>query len=115
MSLDITPEALDRLLQSAGADPVVIVNFVRLRPDGIGAYQRYGEEVGPIIAKHGGQPIYSGACVGTLIGDERWDYVAVVRYPGPQAIEALVSDPEFEARKHLRHAALEAGVVHVFR
>src|SRR6185437_43979 len=49
-----------------------------------------------------------------LIGDEAWDVAVVTRYPSRRALAELVRDPEFEATTPLRHAALEAGILHAF-
>ncbi len=114
MGLDITPEALDRFLKSGDDGPVVLVNLIRLRPDGQDAYRRYGEAVAPLLARHGAKLLYAGSAVGTLIGDERWDYAAVTEYPSRSALAGLVRDPEFEATTPLRHAALEDGILHAF-
>jgi uncharacterized protein (DUF1330 family) len=111
--LDITPDAL-RALLDAGDGPVTLVNFVRLRPDGAVAYQRYLDAVAPAIARIDAELIYSGSYVSTLIGDERWDHAAVTRYADRRELAKLLADPEFEAATPLRHAALEAGVLHAF-
>ena len=113
MGLDITPDALDRFLEG-GDGPVVLVNLVRLRPGGTEAYARYAEAVGPLLARHGASVLYAGSAQGVLIGEERWDRVAVTAYPSRNALAALVRDPEFEAATPLRHEALEDGILHAF-
>jgi uncharacterized protein (DUF1330 family) len=113
MGLDITPDALQRLLD-AGDGPVTLVNFIRLRPDGAEAYQRYVDAVAPVIARVEAELIYAGPYISTLIGEERWDYAAVTRYADRGELAKLLADPEFEAATPLRHAALEAGVLHAF-
>lgn len=113
MGLDITPEALAGLLDE-GEGPVTLVNLIRLRSDGEEAYARYREVVEPILAKLEGEVLYAGPYVATLIGDERWDFAAVTRYADRREIAKLVEDPEFQAATPLRHAALEAGILHVF-
>ena len=113
MGLDITPEALERFL-AAGEGPVVLVNLLKLKPGGEEAYRRYGEAVGPLLARHGAEPIYSGRAAGALIGDDEWDLAAVTRWPSRAALAGLVRDPDFEAATQLRHAALEDGVLYAF-
>ena len=49
-----------------------------------------------------------------LIDSQAYDYAAVVRYPDPAALRRLVEDPRFVAAAPLRHAALEAGILHAF-
>jgi uncharacterized protein (DUF1330 family) len=114
--LDIGDEALERLLASDDGGPLVLVNLVRLRPDGREAYDQYMEAVAPLFANVGAELVWaSDDPGGTLIGSEAWDVAAVVRYPSRAALAALVRDPAFQATAPLRHAALEAGILHVFR
>jgi len=113
VGLDVTPEALERFL-AGGDGPVVLVNLVRLRDGGADAYRRYGEAVAPLLARHGGELLYAGSPVATLIGDVDWDVAAVTRYPSRSALAALVRDPEFEATTPLRHEALEDGILYAF-
>jgi uncharacterized protein (DUF1330 family) len=115
MSLDITPDALERFLAEGGRGPVVLVNLVRLRPGGEAAYERYASAVAPLLSDVGAEPIFAGAAAGMLIGEERWDLAAVVRYPDAEALARLVRDPRFEATRELRHEALEDGLLYGFR
>ncbi len=114
--LDIGDEALERLLADDDGRPIVLVNLVRRRPDGEQAYAAYMEAVAPLLAGVGAELIWaSGEPAGPLIGAEGWDVAAVVRYPTRAAVAALVRDPAFLATAPLRHRALEAGILHVFR
>lgn len=113
MGLDITPEALTALLESGGG-PVTLVNLIRLRPGGDEAYARYQEAVAPIASKVDSELIYSGRYVGTLIGEESWDYAVITRYADRRELAKLVRDPDFQATTPLRHAALEDGILHAF-
>ena len=113
MALDITPEALQRLLDTGGG-PVTLVNLIRLRPDGREAYARYQEALKPIAAKVEAEVIYAGPFVGTLIGEGSWDFAIVTRYADREELARLVRDPDFEATTPLRHAALEDGILHAF-
>jgi uncharacterized protein (DUF1330 family) len=112
-SLDIPPDAVAALL-NAGSGPVTLVNLIRLRPDGAEAYELYMDAVRPALERAGAELVFAGRFEGALIGDERWDYAAVTRYEDRRALERLLADPEFEAATPLRHAALEAGVLHAF-
>jgi uncharacterized protein (DUF1330 family) len=114
MALDITEEAIAQFLEGEPG-PVVLVNLIRLKPGGEDAYRRYGEAVGPLLARHGAELIYAGAAAGTLIGDEDWDFAAVTRYPTREALAALVRDPEFAATTPLRHDALDDGILYAFQ
>jgi uncharacterized protein (DUF1330 family) len=112
--LDITEEALDRFLADDDGKPIVLVNLVRLRPEADSAYRAYAKAVAPLLARVGAELVYAGEARGMLIGDERWDLAAVMRYPSRDALARLVRDPAFAATAPLRHAALEAGILHAF-
>jgi len=112
--LDISEEALDRFLAGDDGQPVVLVNLVRLRPGADAAYRRYADAVGPLLLRVGAEVVYAGEARGTLIGDEPWDLAVVMRYPSREALARLIRDPEFAATAPLRHAALEAGILHAF-
>ena len=113
MALDVSGEALERLLQE-GEGEVVLINLVRLRAGGAEAYQQYQAAVAPIAARHGAAAIFAGPGVGTLIGDDAWDLGVVTRYPSRQALADLVNDPDFVDLTDLRHQALEGGVLYAF-
>jgi uncharacterized protein (DUF1330 family) len=113
MGLDITEEALGAFLEG-DEGPVVLVNLIRLKEGGEEAYRLYGEAVGPLLEKHGAELIYAGAAKGVLIGEERWDFAAVTRYPSRAALAELVRDPEFVASAPLRHSALDDGMLYAF-
>ena len=112
--LDISEAALERFLAEDDGATVVLVNLVRLHPDGAAVYREYAESVAPLLAGVGAELVYAGEARGTLIGDEKWNLAAVVRYPNRMAFARLVRDPAFVALAPLRHAALEAGILHVF-
>ena len=113
--LDIGDQALARLLANDDGRPIVLVNLVRRRPGGEEAYRQYMEAVAPLLARVGAELVWaSSEPAGTLIGDEHWEVAAVVRYPDRAALAALVRDPAFLATAPLRHAALEAGILHAF-
>lgn len=104
--------------------PVVMLNLLRFRAQadyarspalappspvtGAQAYARYGAEVMPLLAKAGGEVLYSGAAGAALIGpeDERWDLVVLVRYPSAAAFMAFATDAEYLAIVGHRTAAL---------
>lgn len=114
-ALDITDDPLRDLVARAGDEPIVVVNLVRLKPGGDRAHEQYLREIAPILERYGAQSLYSGVALGTLIGDEHWDKAAITRYPSARALSDFIQDPEFAQKAPLRHAALDAGIVHVFR
>jgi len=108
----LTPDmaALQRLRDSVGPGPVVLVNLVKFRSDGgREAYGRYVGVVGPLLQRAGGQIVYSGTAGPMVAGrEEDWDQVILVRYDNIDRFIEMVGDPIYqtEARRH-RTEALE--------
>jgi uncharacterized protein (DUF1330 family) len=117
------PEALNEAFVRSLPDngPVVMVNLVRLRPrsldgDGSGwdAYQRYSSAVMPMIRGRGGTVLWAGNAEGLAygdLGDARWDYIVLVRYPSRAAFLDMTTSPEYaEANVH-RENGVEDHVI----
>jgi uncharacterized protein (DUF1330 family) len=116
LGLDITDEALAAFLAEDDGEPVTLVNLVRVQPDGAEAYAAYLTAIAPCFERAGAETVWLGQAAGAaLIGDERYDHAAVVRYPSRQSLADLLADPEFVAAAELRHAALAAGILYPFR
>ena len=93
--------------------PVTMLNLLALKPDGgRERYEQYGAAVAPLLARVGGRILYAGAGVPPLLGDDRWDLVALVEYPSRQAFLDMVGSPEYQAIAHLRSEALTQGELH---
>jgi len=113
--LDVDGDPLADLLARFPDEPVVVVNLVRLKPGGHDAHRAYLAQVDRILERYGAKPWYFGTGLGTLIGEEHWDRAAITSYPSVRTLAAFIEDPAFLALAPLRHEALEAGIVHVFR
>ena len=108
----LTPDVatLQRLRDSVGPGPVVLVNLVKFRPDGgREAYARYGQVVGPLIQRAGGQAVYSGTAGPMVAGrQEDWDRVILVRFDNIDRFLGMVGDPIYQSEaRRLRIEALE--------
>ena len=101
--------------------PVVMVNLVRLRPtsldgDGAGwdAYVRYSRLFMPLLRACGGSILWGGKGEGLAygdLGDQRWDYIVLVRYPSRAAfLETVTSDAYATANLH-RENGVEDHVI----
>lgn len=110
------PEGFAAFTQRAGQDgdgPVVMLNLLALKPDGGRArYEQYGAAVAPLLTRVGGRILYAGAGIAPLLGDDRWDLVALVEYPSRQAFLEMIGSPEYQAVAHLRTEALTKGELH---
>ncbi len=99
--------------QQDGDGPVTMLNLLAFAPDGgQERYAEYGAAVAPLLERAGGRVVYAGQAVPPLLGDDRWDLVALVEYPTRQAFLDMVSSPEYLAIAHLRSEALAKGELH---
>ena len=95
-------EALSALPDDA---PVVMLNLMRFREkslDGNGsgwdAYLRYSALTIKLIKARGGTISWIGTAEAVALGvaeDNRWDYVALVRYPSRAAFIDMMTSPEY--------------------
>ncbi|WP_050603309.1 DUF1330 domain-containing protein [Ruegeria sp. 6PALISEP08] len=113
-------KALDR------DQPIEMLNLVKFRAvaqypaahelagaglTGAEAYQKYGAETAPIVARIGASIMWRGVFETTLIGpsDEVWDAVFIVRYPTAHAFLEMVTNPVYRAAVSHRQAAVETS------
>jgi uncharacterized protein (DUF1330 family) len=89
-------------------EPFVMLNLLKFKPEG-GAemYAEYAGTSTRLVYELGGEYIYYGESLATVIGGEEWDAVVLVRYPTLMSFFQMVSSPEYQAAVHLRHGALE--------
>jgi uncharacterized protein (DUF1330 family) len=119
VSIEPTPEQLQRLSASDDADPVVMLNLLRFkaRADGIDAadqisgaeaYQRYAVAAGEFLVRAGGRVLFAGDAQESVIGPEEgeWDLLLCVQYPSRQAFLTMISDPAYLKISRHRTAAL---------
>ena len=102
-----TIERLNIKALSALSDeaPVVMLNLMRFREqslDGNGsgwdAYLRYSALAIKLIKARGGTITWTGTVEAVALGvaaDNRWDYVALVRYPSRAAFIGMMTSPEY--------------------
>lgn len=97
--------------------PVVMLNLLKYRDvaedgfgvDGLGgreAYEVYGRAFAELNPRFGGQPIWMGKGLNTIIGDDDWDIVILVRYPTRKQFVDMLSDPDYQKIAPIRAAAL---------
>ncbi|HEV7774503.1 MAG TPA: DUF1330 domain-containing protein [Conexibacter sp.] len=112
----LNPEGFAAYTQRARQDgdgPVVMLNLLALKPDGGRArYEHYAAATAPFLERVGGRIVYAGESVPPLLGDDRWDLVALVEYPSRQAFLDMIGSPEYQAIAHLRTEALTKGELH---
>ena len=103
--------------------PIEMLNLVRFRDQaaypaehqlagagltGAEAYQRYGAETAPIIARLGAAILWRGTMQTMLIGpgNEIWDELFIARYPTAHAFLEMVTDPVYRQAVIHRQAAV---------
>ena len=98
-------------------EPVVMLNLLNYRDlaepgsgvDGLTgreAYGVYGRKFAELNPRFGGEPIWMGRALNTIIGDEDWDIVILVRYPTRRQFVEMINDPDYRAIAPIRAAAL---------
>lgn len=105
------------MAQGDPSEPVVMLNLLRYRDvaepghgvDGLtgrDAYSNYGKAFAELNPRFGGEPIWMGRGKHSIIGDEEWDIIILVRYPTRQQFIDMFNDPDYKAISPMRAAAL---------
>jgi hypothetical protein len=105
--VDIDMARLREITQPEG--PVVMLNLYRFKsPEDRERFSgSMATLIGPILARLGAEIVYSGSVVGEFVADEKWDGIALVRYPNFQAfIELFADDTVGNEIEELRRSAL---------
>ena len=116
--IDSNPEALVAMGNADPIQPIVILNMLRFREnalEGFGvdgmsgrdAFMRYGQMNAEDDVTYGAEPIWVGPAHNTIIGDEKWDLVLLVRYPSRQHFIDKLNDAVYLESAQVRAAALE--------
>ncbi|MEJ2089161.1 MAG: DUF1330 domain-containing protein [Gammaproteobacteria bacterium] len=110
-------EALEAMAGADPEEPVVMLNLLRYRDvaqsgygvDGLTgreAYNVYGQRFEALHPRFGGEPIWMGRASRSVIGDEEWDVVLLVRYPTRRQFVEMMNDPDYREIAPIRAAAL---------
>jgi uncharacterized protein (DUF1330 family) len=111
-------EQIERLLSGSQDRPVVMLNLLRFKeradaPDqgltGEQAYQRYADQMVPLVVGRGGRVIWTGRVDSQVIGAqaEGFHMAALVEYPSRKAFVEIATSPEVAAIGVHRAAGLE--------
>lgn len=110
-------EALVAMATGDPDAPVVMLNLLRYQPvaesghgvDGLSgrdAYGEYGRRFATLHDRFGGESIWMGRALHSIIGAEQWDFVILVRYPTRRQFLQMMQDPDYLAIAPIRAAAL---------
>src|ERR1700761_9643483 len=113
MPVDPTGQDLKRYLAEDPGGPVVMLNLLKLRPNGRPGYEEYADRIRPFLDELGAEIVYAGDCSTILVAPEAhdWDAVLLVRYPSRAAFSQMVANPEYQKITGLRTAALADAVL----
>ena len=114
MAIEPSEEQLREITALAGTDadgPKVMLNLNRYRDRE--AYLRYGAVATAVLERVGGRILWFARSQRNAIGDDtdRYDEVIAVWYPSLAAFVALATDPELQAARAHRVAALERAAL----
>lgn len=110
--------AIDNLLARPPAYQPAMINFLAYKPNGGRvSYARYGRVALRTVYRTGGRLLFYGrvtqilrdAKAGPTLG--RWDDVAAMQYPAPDAILSMEHAPDYRAALVHRDAGLDRTVV----
>ena len=115
--IDTNETAVAAMVDGDPDEPVVMLNLLSYRDlaepgfgvDGLSgreAYGVYGRKFAELNPRFGGEPIWMGRALNTIIGDEDWDVVILVRYPTRRQFVEMINDPDYQAIAPIRAAAL---------
>ena len=115
--VDPASTALARMADGDPDEPVVMLNLLRYREtalpghgvDGMSgrdAYGVYGRAFAELRPRFGGEPIWMGAGLSAIIGEDEWDVVILVRYPTRRNFVNMFDDEAYQAIAPIRAAAL---------
>ncbi len=76
------------------------------------AYEIYSRQTMPFMFAVGGQLLWMGDVVSSLIGpgDESWDRVFLIYYPSRNALKKMLALPAYQATGGACHVNLDLGV-----
>jgi len=111
-------DALTEMANGNPDEPVVMLNLLKYREiaksgfgvDGLSgqqAYSEYGRQFAELGPRFGGEPIWMGRGLHSIIGDEDWDVVILVRYPTRRQFVDMTQDPDYLKIAPIRSAALQ--------
>ena len=108
-------------------EPFIMVNLLKFKEkaeykkdevesdlSGAEAYQKYLDEVKPLLENEGARLVNDLDIFDLLIGkvEELWDRILLVRYPSKQAFQKILTSQEFRAAQKHRFAGL-AGQLNI--
>ena len=97
-TLQPTQEQLQALSTYPEDTPVVMVNVLRYKADGEASYERYTQQVYPLVQRVGGRLLWRGTINSTVVGsdEEQPHTLLLVEYPSRKKFLELITSKEYE-------------------
>ena len=103
-----TKEQMQAFTELQHEGPIFMLNLLKFKPDGgRESYLEYGQKFSQMMMPKGVEVIYQGAAILTVIGEEDWDQVLIVKYPTKDAFIEMTMNPEYQEISKHRTAGIE--------
>jgi len=103
-----TGEQMKAFAELQDEGPIFMINLLKFKPDGgRESYQTYGQKFSEMMMPKGVEVIYRGNAVMSVIGEEEWDEVIVVKYPSKAAFIEMTVDAAYQEISKHRTAGIE--------
>lgn len=93
---------------------VFVIALEKLRAGGGDALAEYSGKARPIVASHGGSLVAGGLKSSKIVQDTEWDRAVIFRFPGAEAVEGWLNDPDYLAILPIRERAIEKITIATF-
>jgi uncharacterized protein (DUF1330 family) len=112
-TLTPTAEQFKAFTELQDEGPIVMVNLLKFRPDGgRDSYRTYAERFQELMGPQGVELLYWGSAVMSLIGEEEWDEVIVVKYPSRDSfVEMAMNEAYREIAKYRTEGLLDSRLI----
>ncbi|MCK9275246.1 MAG: DUF1330 domain-containing protein [Syntrophales bacterium] len=104
-----TKDQFKELMSQEYKGPIVMVNLLKFKPNGgAESYQKYYEATKSLMfGKAITSVVFRGKGLLPVIGNEKWDAIALYEYPSIDAFIDMNRDKDYQAIVHYRTDALE--------
>ncbi len=89
--------------------PAYLIGDVSVRD--VAAYEQYRNQIGDVIARHGGEYVVRGGEMEVISGDWRPNRLIILRFPDKVSVRAYLEDPVFLRLTELRQRAIVSQIV----
>ncbi|MFC1764061.1 DUF1330 domain-containing protein [Planctomycetota bacterium] len=79
-----------------------VLNLFNIIPEMQELYDRYLEEVQPLLTRYNSRILFYGKTLIVCLGDYTQEYCGLVIYPDMKAVKGLSNDPDFKRIRILR-------------